>query len=151
MPLSVKDVMTTQLVTLSVDESVSLADQLMQVMAVRHLPVLGDGDHLVGVVSDRDLLAAAASTLKETSDADARAASRKVPVEEIMTRAVLVAEPTTPLIDAAVLMRKHKVSCLPVVEDRLLVGLLTESDLVDVLIGALQSPRSGPGATPQEG
>lgn len=143
--------MSTQLVTLSVDETVSLAKQLMQAMSVRHLPVIREGDHLVGVLSDRDLLAAAASSLEETDEQEARAASRRVPVEQIMTRDVLVAEPKTRLVDAAVTMRKHKVSCLPVVEDGILVGLLTESDLVDVLIEALQTPGPAQSATPQRG
>ncbi|MEM9458624.1 MAG: CBS domain-containing protein [Myxococcota bacterium] len=143
--------MSTQLVTLSVDESVSLAEQLMRAMSVRHLPVLGEGDQLVGVVSDRDLLAAAASSLDDEDAQQARAKSRRVPVDEIMTRSVRVAEPTTPLLDAAVMMREHKISCLPVVEDGALVGLLTETDLVNVLINALQSPGSAPHATPQQG
>lgn len=151
MPLQVKDVMSTHLVTLSVDETVSLAEQLMQAMSVRHLPVLGEGDHLVGVVSDRDLLAAAASSLQDTDPREARAAGRRVKVEQIMTRDVLVAEPHTRLLDAAVSMREHKISCLPVVEDRILVGLLTETDLVDVLIDALQSPGSPDAASPQRG
>lgn len=151
MPLLVKDVMSTQLVTLSIDETVSLAEQLMQAMSVRHLPVIGEGDHLVGIVSDRDLLAAAASSLEDVDTQQARASSRRVPVERIMTRDVRVAEPHTRLLDAAVAMREHKVSCLPVVEDRMLVGLLTETDLVGVLIDALQSPNPAPDAPPQLG
>jgi len=143
--------MSTQLVTLSIDESVSLAEQLMRAMSVRHLPVLGEGDLLVGVVSDRDLLAAAASSLKDENAQEARAKSRRVPVDKIMTRSVRIAEPLTPLLDAAVMMREHKISCLPVVEGGVLVGLLTETDLVDVLIDALQSPGRDPHVTPQQG
>ena len=92
-----------------------------------------------------------ACSLQDTDPREARAAGRRVKVEQIMTRDVLVAEPHTRLLDAAVSMREHKISCLPVVEDRILVGLLTETDLVDVLIDALQSPGSPDAASPQRG
>ncbi len=49
------------------------------------------------------------------------------------------------------MMREHKISCLPVVDEQVLVGLLTETDLVDVLIDALQSSGPAPRATPQQG
>ena len=129
--------MTTKLVTLAADENVSLAEQLMQAIEARHLPVLGDGGHLVGLVSDRDLLAAAASSIAKLDDSDSRAFKRTIPIDEIMTRDVKVVHPTTPLIDAAKLMRNFRISCLPVVEGETVVGLVTESDLVDVLIAAL--------------
>lgn len=130
--------MSTRLVTLVADETVSLAEQLMKAIEVRHLPVLAEGDRLVGVVSDRDLLAAAASSIAHLAEDDSRAFKRTISVEEIMTRKVRVVEPGTRLVTAAKLMRSEKIGCLPVVEGGDLVGLVTESDLLDALIGALE-------------
>jgi len=141
--------MSTQLVTLVVDETVSLAEQIMRAMEARHLPVLGGGDRLVGIVSDRDLLRAAASSIAGLHEDDARAFKRQIPVDQIMSRDIAVVQPQTLLIDAAKLMRANKISCLPVVQDEILVGLVTESDLVDVLISALGGDDMPPSATPQ--
>ena len=132
--------MSTKLVTLAADENVSLAEQLMQAVEVRHLPVLGEGGHLVGVVSDRDLLAAAASSIAKLDEQDSRLFKRTIPIDEIMTRDVKVVHPETRLVEAAKLMRAAKISCLPVVEGNVVVGLVTEADLVDVLIKALEGP-----------
>ena len=133
----VKDVMSTRLVTLAADEAVSLAEQLMQAIDVRHLPVIAEGDQLIGVVSDRDLMKAAASSIAKLDEDDARAFKRTIPVKEIMSRDIRVVTPHTALQDAAKLMVNFKIGCLPVVEDGILVGILTETDLVKVLIDAL--------------
>jgi len=142
--------MTTKLVTVAADENVSLAEQLMQAIEARHLPVLGDGGHLVGLVSDRDLLAAAASSIAKLDEQDARVFKRTIAIDEIMSRDVKVVRPTTSVLDAAKLMRNFKISCLPVVEGDTVVGLVTESDLVDVLIGALDSGGHGDADRPTE-
>jgi len=149
MSIVVRDVMSTQLVTLAADETVSLAEQLMRAIEARHLPVLGEGDRLVGIVSDRDLLRAAASSLAGLHEEDARTFKRQIRVDQIMSRNIAVAKPETMLRDAAKLMRANKISCLPVVEGERLVGLVTETDLVDVLISALEGQDSPPPATPQ--
>jgi acetoin utilization protein AcuB len=151
MPILVRDVMSTRLVTLSADETVSLAEQLMAAIHVRHLPVLGPGDRLVGLVSDRDLLAAAASSIAKLDVEDARAFTRTINIDEIMSREIHVVEPTTPLLDAARIMRAQKIGCLPVVDDDALVGLLTETDLVETLIRALQPNPPSSDAPPQDG
>jgi len=145
------DVMSTHLVTLVAKETVSLADQLMKAIEVRHLPVLGESDQLVGIVSDRDLLSAAASCLAGLDESDARTYRRQISVGEIMSCNLTVVAPTTPLLEAATLMHGRKIGCLPVVEGNALVGIVTESDLVGVLITALRGSSDPPDAPPQLG
>lgn len=132
--------MSTQLVTLAEDETVSLAEQLMQAVRIRHLPVLAPGDRLVGLVSDRDLMKAAASSLAHLTEDDDRAFKRTISVGEIMTRDMVVVTPETTILDASKQMRARKIGCLPVVDGEELVGMVTESDLIDVLIAALEPP-----------
>ncbi len=149
MTMLVRDVMSTHLVTLVAKETVSLADQLMKAIEVRHLPVLGEGDELVGIVSDRDLLAAAASCLSGLDENDAKTYRRQIAVGEIMSCDLRVVMPTTPLLEAAKLIHEHKIGCLPVVEDGALVGIVTEFDLVEVLINAMRGSSNPPEAPPQ--
>jgi CBS domain-containing protein len=56
-------------------------------------------------------------------------------VKEVMTADVVTTAPDVPLVDAARAMLRHKIGCLPVVEDERLVGILTESDFVCVAAG----------------
>ncbi|MGH1342592.1 MAG: CBS domain-containing protein [Nannocystales bacterium] len=151
MAILVRDVMSTELVTLIAKETVSLADQLMKTIEVRHLPVLGDNGELVGIVSDRDLLSAAASCLAGLDENDARVYRRQIAIGEIMSCDIRVVTPTTPLLEAANLMHGRKIGCLPVIDGDALVGIVTESDLVGVLITALRGPPTPADAPPQLG
>ena len=126
----VSDIMQTQMVTLKPDERLDLADDIMHLGRVRHMPVVEDG-RLVGIVSNRDLLAASLTKFLNFDPKQRRAFLRSVEVGEAMTRDVVTVEPSTSLREAAQLVIRHKVGCLPVVKpDGVLVGLVTETDLV---------------------
>ena len=129
-PRLVRDIMTRSVVTLSEENNVELADQGMKDYRFRHLPVV-DGDRLVGLVTDRDVLRASVSTLDEQHAQRDHAVKRYFFVREIMTTDVLSARPDMLLLDAARLMKDKKLGCLPVVDDRgRLVGIVTECDFV---------------------
>jgi CBS domain-containing protein len=122
--------MQAQMVTLKPDERLDLADDIMHLGRVRHMPVVDDG-RLVGIVSNRDLLAASLTKFLNFDPKQRRAFLRSVEVSEAMTRDVVTVEPSTSLREAAELLIRHKVGCLPVVKpDGILVGLLTETDLL---------------------
>ncbi|MFW5921066.1 MAG: CBS domain-containing protein [Polyangiales bacterium] len=138
--LAVRDLMATDIVTLEEDEDLDLAEQLMQLARIRHLPVVRDGD-LVGLVTNRDLLRAQASHLAEPSAEQKKAMNLWVKAGWIMTRDVQTVEPDAPLLEAAHMLRNHKYGCLPVVEGGKLVGILTEDDFVRHTIHQLEDPR----------
>lgn len=137
--LRVRDLMTPNPVTLEEDEDLDLANQLMQLARIRHLPVLNHG-RLVGLVSERDLLRAQASRLDDPPPDEQRAMNRWVKAGWIMTREVQDVDPEMPLVEAAQLMHDKKYGCLPVVEKGKLVGILTEADFVQFAIRQLESP-----------
>lgn len=137
--LRVRDLMTTDVVTLEEDEDLDLASQLMQLTRVRHLPVVRDG-HLVGLVTNRDLLHAQASRIAEPSPDQRKAMNTWVKASWIMTKGVQTVEPDTPLIEAAHTMGEKKFGCLPVVEGDKLVGILTEGDFLRYVIRTLEDP-----------
>lgn len=127
---SVSEIMQTDVATLTPSDRLDFADDVMQLGRVRHMPVLEEG-RLVGIVSNRDLLAASLSKTLNFDRKDRRAFLRSVDVSEAMTPAVISVEPDTTLGDVARLMIHRKIGCVPVVKpDRTLLGLVTETDLL---------------------
>ena len=126
----VSNVMQSEMATLAPDEHLDLAEDVMRLGRVRHLPVVEDS-RLVGIVSSRDLLAASLAKSLDFDAASRRAFIRSIEVSEAMSRDVVTVEPDATLREAARVMVERKIGCLPVVKpDRTLVGLLTETDLL---------------------
>ncbi|MBW2267378.1 MAG: CBS domain-containing protein [Deltaproteobacteria bacterium] len=126
----VADVMATDLATLETGEKLDLAEDIMHVGRIRHMPVV-EGKRLVGIVSVRDLLAASLSQAMDFEPTQRRTFLRSVSADEVMTRDPLTVMPDTSLATAAELMCEQKIGCVPVVDrDTNLLGLVTETDLV---------------------
>ena len=134
---SVAEVMNTELITLAEDNTVKDARELMSAHHIRHIPVVNGSNRLLGLVSQRDVLAAADSTLL-VSPGDAEAQEAFVPVSSVMTVSVNTIEETANLRGAALYMQKHKIGCLPVVRGENLVGIITDSDFVSVAINLME-------------
>ena len=126
----VRDLMSTEVVTLHRNDQLSIADDVMRLGRIRHLPVLDDDDQVVGIVSQRDLFRGAlARALGYGAHAQQKLLGQLV-VKEIMTNDPISIGPDAPLGEAARLMLERKVGALLVVEAGRLVGILTESDFV---------------------
>ncbi|GAB4554003.1 MAG: glutamate-cysteine ligase family protein [Phycisphaerales bacterium] len=128
--MTVGQYMATDLFTVHDTDVVDLVTNLMDWKHVRHVPVEDDEHHLVGIVSARALL----RHLGRARNGDGRA----VPVSEIMDTDPVTATPATTTLEAIRLMREHEVSCLPVVEGRRLVGIISEHDIMGVAAPLLQ-------------
>ncbi len=128
----VADLMSKEVATLERNDRLSIADDVMKLGRVRHLPVLGEDGELVGIISQRDLLyGSLASILGYGSVARGKLLST-ILVKEAMTTDPLVVAPDTAIAEAARIMTVNKIGCLPVVEGDALVGILTESDFVQL-------------------
>lgn len=128
--MKVRDLMTPEVTTLGRNEKLSLAEQLMNLGRIRHLPVLDEDGQLAGIVSQRDLFhSGLLRALGHGRHASARARDM-LPVKEVMSTEVVTTRPDVPLQEAALVMFEKKVGCLPVVENGRLVGILTEGDFV---------------------
>ncbi|HUN58618.1 MAG TPA: CBS domain-containing protein [Candidatus Binataceae bacterium] len=130
--LSVRDVMTTGPMTLKRNEKLTLADDIMQLGRIRHLPVIDDDDDgkLIGIVSQRDLLRGALAQALGYGEHGRRKLLDTLLVKEVMATEVATTSPDTLLADAARILTERKIGCLPVVDDGRLVGILTEGDFV---------------------
>jgi len=109
---------------------------------VRHLPVVEDGE-LVGIVTQSDLLQASPSSNTSLSAWERSFLLSRMQVDQVMTSKVIVVDEECPLEEAALVMAEHKIGCLPVVRGRRLVGILTETDLFNVLTEQLGARHSG--------
>ena len=107
---SVKDIMTEVVEALRVGDSLDLADRIMRVGRIRHLPVVDGDDHLVGLVTHRTILAAWVSHGSPTSGRISEVA-RDIPIEMVMVKDVLTITSDAPAADAARILEKHKYAC----------------------------------------
>jgi len=136
--LKVRDLMSTELVTLTVDDTLAHAQDCMARGRIRHLPVL-HGRKLVGLVTHRDLLAASFSIFAEVRASEQRRVFSTVPVTELMHRDVVTVGPDLRVAEAARILMQNKFGCLPVVaEDGDLVGIVTEADFMRLTVRLLQ-------------
>lgn len=129
----VEDVMQARVITITPKTSLPEAMRLVRHRGIRHLPVVDD-DTLVGIVSDRDLKRAMASPATSLESHELRYLLDALTVDEIMTRAVITVGRTIPIEEAARLMVKEKVSALPVTERGRLVGIVTETDVLELFV-----------------
>jgi CBS domain-containing membrane protein len=127
--MTVKEVMVKEVATLDVNDELSLANDIMRLGRIRHLPVV-DGSRLVGIVSERDLFRSSLVQVLGYGGADSRNLMKTVRIKDIMVKEVTTISPEAKLYDAVNLMIEKKIGCLPVVEDDRLVGLITETDIM---------------------
>lgn len=130
--MTVGDLMTTALVTLKESDTIQLADTEMKLGRMRHIPVVDERQHLVGMLSARDVLAALAR------------GKRAVPVGEFMSRHLVTVTPLTPAREAVDLLIDNQFGSLPVLGDEgQLVGIITETDFLLATREAFGPRRAG--------
>lgn len=129
----VKRYMTANPLTVRSDDSIWHALKMLRRRRIRHLPVL-QGKRLVGMLSDRDLRLLLPSSLAEPEEQQRfRAWGPHVKVSDVMTRKVVTVGPGTGAEEAAELMVKHRIGCLPVLQGSTLIGIITTVDLLAAL------------------
>lgn len=128
--LRVRDLMTAELKTLGRNDSLAVADGIMQMERIRHLPVLDDDGLVVGVLSQRDMFRGALSRLLGYGEHGQQKLLEQLLVKAVMTSDPVTIGPEAPAAEAARVMLERKIGCLPVVEGERLVGIVSESDFV---------------------
>ena len=131
--MTVGMVMARDPVTIGPEASLREASELLRTRGIHHLPVIGEGGRLLGIITDRDLVhAALVPALADRMPWNAR--RHKTPrARDAMTWAVLTTRPDATLVDAGLVMVERHVGSLPVVEGDRLVGILTEHDVLRAL------------------
>lgn len=122
--------MTEKPVTILADKSLRSALQLMDDNQVKHLPVLSQQGHLIGILSDRDCRHALNSPFIMRERWQDEDLTVRVKIRNVMTPAPIVVEPGASAEEIARLMLKHRIGCLPVMRVETLVGIVTRSDIL---------------------
>lgn len=122
----VRDLMTSRVFALAPEDSLATLYDLMDARHVRHVPIVENGDELVGLVTHEDLVTRTGD-LPLSAERDLLERRR---IANIMRAEPDTIEPDASLRDAAEMLFENKMGCLPVVEGLRLVGILTESDFV---------------------
>jgi CBS domain-containing protein len=127
---AVESIMQREFASVRSDERLDFVEDVMALGRVRHMPVVDDGK-LVGVVTQRDLLAASLSRVLDFDKQERRTFLRSVDVREVMAGRPITVAPQATLAEAAALLLRHKIGCLPVVgPGGEALGLVTETDLL---------------------
>ncbi len=134
--MRVQDIMTKQVRSIPPDLDTAAARHTMRAGRCRHLVVVQD-DRVIGVLSQRDL----GGTRDESLPAGR--------VQDIMSPHVLVAAPETSIRRAADMMRGYNIGCLPVVDGKKLVGIVTTSDLLRLVGEVADRPAGRRARSPQ--
>lgn len=130
----VKNWMAKPVITIDKSETIGVANQLMSKNEIRALPVLSEGK-LVGIVTDRDLKKVYVSAATGIEAPKLAYLNTRVKVGHIMTKDPTTVKPESTVDEVARILRKYKISGVPVVDDQgIPVGMITNSDILGLLI-----------------
>jgi acetoin utilization protein AcuB len=132
----VGECMSTPVISVAPEASLHEAIDLLKRRRIRRLPVIKDG-HLVGIVSERDLLSASPSQATSLSMWELGYLLNQIMVASVMTHPVLSVHVDTPIETAAQLMADRKIGGLPVVDGDRVVGMITETNLFSLFLELL--------------
>lgn len=141
MDLCVDEVMRAPVVTVALDARLNEAHDRMVAHGIRHLIVVDELGLVGGVLSDRDIRSASASRLTWADEGKRMLFLRSYRVRDVAALQPIRVAAGTPVRDAVQLMRRAKVGCLPVTELGRPVGVLTGTDLLDLLLRMLDGTR----------
>lgn len=139
----VKGWMTSDVMTIDEDTSMMKASQIMKENNVRRLPVMHKGK-LVGMVTDRDIKEASPSKATTLDVHELYYLLSELKVKDIMSKNIITIGPEDTVEKAAVIMLEHRISGLPVVNEKgKLVGIITQGDIFKVLVSLTGVYRGG--------
>ena len=133
--MALDSIMTTDVVTIGVDDNLELAREIMRDQRIRHLPVVDGENSLVGLITTTNVLAATDSFLR---DDESKLHPEEIAVNDVMVSDVITVDEHAGIRQAAVFLEKHRIGCLPIVTDGELRGIVTDTDFVGVAINVLE-------------
>ncbi len=130
-------IMHTHLVTVSPNTTIVKARNVIKEKRINHLLVVDQKEDLIGLVSDRDVKQSWASPATALSVHELNYLLTQLTVEMIMIRKIITISPGTTVERAALIMQENRISALPVIDDEKLVGIITTTDVMEVLLQAI--------------
>jgi len=130
-------IMNTYLMTVPPDTNLQKAKEIIDEKRIHHLLVVDKTGNLIGIVSDRDVKQSSASPATALSVHELNYLLTQLTVEPIMAKKIITISPGTTIERAALIMQKNRINALPVIEDEKLVGIITSTDVMRVLLRAI--------------
>jgi acetoin utilization protein AcuB len=130
-------IMRKHLVTVPPDTNLRKAKEIIQEKRINHLLVVNKDGDLVGIVSDRDVKQSWASPATALSIHELNYLLNQLTVETIMVKKIITISPGTTIERAAYIMQENRINALPVIESEKLVGIITSTDVMGVLLRAI--------------
>ena len=135
--MKVDEIMSAPVITISEDAMAKEAFEMMRENGFRHLPVVNTHDLIVGVLSERDIRNVAILFERQPKGPDDYMIPGPVYVRDIMAKNPVILAPDLPVKEAAHAMIKDRFGCVPIVDSGILVGIVTEVDLMQLLLSFL--------------
>lgn len=133
--MKVKDMMTTNLFYVNPDRRLDIINEVLGWHDIRHVLVVDEHKHLLGVMSQRDVLEAAISNQARFSKDEQRKLFEHISVSDVMKTKIITTTPGVDMSEAAQLLIENKIGCLPVLDGhKKVIGIITESDFVKLAI-----------------
>ncbi|MES9857550.1 MAG: CBS and ACT domain-containing protein [Sedimenticola sp.] len=130
----VSQIMTREVDTASEEMKLSHAAQLMRENDRRYLPVVDAENRLTGLFSHKHLANAEPSPITTLSVGEVNYLTSKVTVGQLMEKTPVTCTPETLVEVAGCLIREHKTGCLPVIDKGRMVGVISETDILDFFL-----------------
>ncbi|MFF2458550.1 MULTISPECIES: acetoin utilization AcuB family protein [Peribacillus] len=122
----VETIMNEDIITLTPTDTIHSAVMIIKEKRIRHIPIVDDSYHLVGLVSDRDIRDAAPSIFRTAEYKN----DLQKPLSSIMKTEIITGHPLDFVEEIGAVFCDNNISCLPIVTGRKLVGIITGSDLL---------------------
>lgn len=130
--VAIEDIMTSRLYTLKASNTIQQANDLMKAQAIRHVPIVNDFGRLLGLVTQRDIMAATSPLgIRNVEELSAT-------LTYVMNRQLITIRRDASLVHAAKVLKDNRIGCLPVLEEERLVGIITDSDYVAIAVHLLE-------------
>lgn len=135
----ISKLMTRQVVSIDPYVDIRNAQEMMTKHNIRHLPVVDESNHLMGIVTDRDIRSAMPSSLLfEYISQEEKEKIFRIKIKDIMTKDLITVSPLDTLQDALLLLQRKKIGAFPVVDEhKKLVGIISVRDILRECINVL--------------
>ncbi|MCP4106551.1 MAG: CBS domain-containing protein [Desulfobacteraceae bacterium] len=137
--LQVKDIMTNDVFALHAEQTLAMVRSLMDSKHIRHVPIVDTDNGFVGLLTHRDLLACTVSMLADIGKEEQDNLDSSISIGNVMRTKVATVNPDTDLREAINVLLENKYSCLPVLSNEKLVGIITEADFLKLTLALLRN------------
>lgn len=131
----VKDKMSKSLCTVKPNTTISEVLDIMEANHYHRIPVVDDNNHLLGLLTAGNIKQSNANS--SLSVFELNYLLNKLKASDVMIKDVVTVNPDALLEEAASILREHEIGCLPVIENGILVGIITQNDIFDSFIDIL--------------